>query len=343
MREFFGGLYGNERTKKRLGNAILEGKLPHAFIISGAKGAGKKTLALQVSAALNCENLQNNNYSLPCNKCNTCRRIFGGNFTDIKFIRRREDKQSIGVEDIRDARDDMYLSATESDTKIYIIEEAEKITPEAQNALLKVIEEPPTSMVVFFLAKETDRLLTTVKSRSQSIGMEVFEPEKIGEYIKSVSERAANLARINRADFESILMSADGRIGRALLLLDSDASGIKEERETVDAILSALRQGASYKELYSALSRLPKSRAEFSEMLEEIMKALRDMTVLKYSTEEGLLYFKSAEDALSMSEGIGTKRLVMIYGIFKDALIDNSKNVSVSTVTCDLGAKIKSI
>ncbi len=344
MREFFGGLYGNDRTKKRLGASILENKLPHAFILSGARGSGKKTLALEISAALNCENSKNGAMPLPCRKCNTCRRIFDGNFTDIKYIRRQEDKQTVGVDDIRAARDDMYLSACESDVKIYIVEEAHRVTNQAQNALLKVIEEPPTNMTVFFLAEETDSLLTTVKSRAQTVVMESFSPESMGEYIISVSEQAAIMARRKKEEFDGILMSADGCIGKALRLIDTDAQAeIKKERDTVMRILAALKQGTPYKELHSALSRIPKTKSGFAETLEELMKAIRDMLVLKYSKNATLVFFGSKEDAIKTAEGIESKRLVLIYDILKDALLDNTKNVSITVMTSDLGAKIKSV
>ena len=140
MRRYFTRLHGNDTVKKRLGAAILSESLNHALLIAGPDGSGKNTLATEIAAALNCEKKGDQVSPLPCGTCNTCRRIYEENYTDIKRLKRDSSKATIGVEELRLFREDMFLSATESDYKIYIIEDADKMTPNAQNALLKVLE-----------------------------------------------------------------------------------------------------------------------------------------------------------------------------------------------------------
>ena len=132
MRDFLPGLFGNDAAKLRIGLAIENKTLAHAFLICGPEGSGKTTLALEMAAAVNCENKNDPRHSLPCHSCNTCRRIRSGGFVDIKFLERKGDKQTIGVSEIRDYREDMFLSSSESDHKIYIIKDADKMTPNAQ-------------------------------------------------------------------------------------------------------------------------------------------------------------------------------------------------------------------
>ena len=151
MGGFFSGLFGNEPLKTRLGGAIRRGTAAHAFLISGPEGSGKMTLAKEMAAAFNCEKRGDGISPLPCHSCNTCRRIFEDGFTDVKTLSKPKDKATIGVGEIRYFREDMFLSATESDYKIYVIDDAERMTPNAQNALLKVLEEPPNNVVIILL------------------------------------------------------------------------------------------------------------------------------------------------------------------------------------------------
>lgn len=140
VKNYFPRLIGNEETKNRIGKAIESGRLPHAFLIGGPSGSGKSTLAIEIAAAMNCKGEGD---SLPCARCESCRRIYEGIYPDVKILSKAKDRATLGVEAIKDFREDMFLSSTESEHKIYIIDDAECMTPEAQNALLKVLEEPP--------------------------------------------------------------------------------------------------------------------------------------------------------------------------------------------------------
>ena len=133
MSKYFSALFGNEATKARIGRAITDGTLPHAFLVSGPEGSGKATLATEIAAALNCE--RRGGGELPCHMCNSCRRIKDGSFIDVKWLEKPKDKMTIGVGEVRTFREDMFLSATESDYKVYIIDDADRMTPNAQNAL----------------------------------------------------------------------------------------------------------------------------------------------------------------------------------------------------------------
>ena len=146
MRSYFTDILGNEDAKSRLFKAITRGTLPHAHIIVGPVGSGKKTMAKAIAAAVNCANIDSDEHSLPCGVCNNCRRIKEDIFPDIKFLGKSNGKATIGVEDTREFREDMFLSATEAAHKFYVIENAESLTSAAQNALLKVLEEPPKNV-----------------------------------------------------------------------------------------------------------------------------------------------------------------------------------------------------
>jgi len=343
MRKYFSGLYGNDAAKTRLGNSIEGGTLPHAFLVIGAFGSGKRTLALELSAALNCENKGDASHQLPCRRCNSCRRIFDKNFADITTLSRQGGKATIGVDEVRLFREDMYLSPTESSFKIYVIEDADKLTPNAQNALLTVLEEPPTNVIILLLAESGDKILTTIKSRTQSIAMQRFDYGDMRRYLLKNSDKAALYSKTEPEALDGIIMSSDGRIGQALALLsDKESKKNQKSRAVTERIVRAL--GArSYIELYTAISELPTSRAEFCEAVEEVMSAVRDITLIKLDPTLPLIFYTSRETAKAIAAEMNTKRLITVYELLKDALDDASKNVGISAITAGLGAKIKLI
>ncbi len=336
MQRCFTRLYGNETTKSRIGSAIISAKLNHALLICGPDGSGKATLATEIAAALNCEKKSDLLSSLPCGHCNNCRRIYEDNFPDIKRLKRDASKATIGVEELRLFREDMFLSATESEHKIYIIENAERMTPNAQNALLKVLEEPPAAVTIMLLCEEGDKILTTIKSRAQLVTMQRFSPEEIKKYLSS-----KGFSSLGEKISEDI-MSADGRIGRALEIIESP-DGVEADRKIAIDIVSAMRQGAPYSELYSAVANLPQKRAELSEALELIMLAISDLVKIKSARSSPLSFFSSREAAERFAEPISQKKLLTAYDALKDASDENSKNANISALINCLGAKIKLI
>ena len=345
MRKYFPRLLGNQDTKKRLCGAVLKNTLPHAFLIVGAYGSGKKTLATELAAALNCENKHNENFSLPCHECNTCRRIRENLFADLHFIKRDSKKMSIGVEEIHKMREDMILSANESDYRIYVIEEAEKITPQAQNAMLTILEEPPEGVVIVLLASEADKILTTIKSRAQSISMQRFSKSELLEFLKEKSDKARSMEFTANEKLSGVLIAADGRIGQALALIDDTNASLEitERRELTLELVKKLGQNTPFSELYLATKELPTGRVEFKAVLEELLLALRDLILVKYDKNAPLVFFTSQETALEISGNMKTKRLFGIYDIVKKTLEDNAKNANIGAAIANLAAEIKLI
>lgn len=342
MRTYFPRLIGNGETKERLGRAIEAGSLPHAFLIGGPAGSGKSTLATEIAAAMNCERKSEAEGLLPCGECNCCKRIYSGSFPDVKILAKKKDKATLGVEAVKDFRDDMFLSSTESDYKIYIIDDAEAMTPEAQNALLKVLEEPPRSVIIILLAKECDRILTTIKSRAQYIAMGRFDDLEIANWLCGESVEARMLKASDSDRFLGLIMSADGRLGLAKALLTKRMSDQnEEEREEIIRLIKAIGQKSGYAEIYSALSDFPQKRAELSLSLERLMTALRDLIVIKYDPNAKTLFFPSADEATRLCGDISARRLVSLYDAVSEAHELCSRNANVSNLMASLCSKIR--
>ena len=342
MKQCFPEIFGNDFHKNRIAAAIAEERLPHAFLIDGPEGSGKMTLAKEIAAALNCERQSDVNSPLPCGICNSCRRIRENAFTDVKILSKPSDKATIGVGLIKDFRSDMYLTATESRYKIYIIDEAEKMTTEAQNALLIVLEEPPKNVIIMLLSSGSDAILTTIKSRTQYIAMSRFTAAELSEYLTKTTPEAARMAREDAEGYKALLVSADGIIGRAKALLDpGKKEENKEKRRETLAIISALGAKVPYTTLYEAISALPTKRAEFSEALELLISAIRDLTLAKKTAECNPLFFTDMSEAKEYAKDIPLRRLAKIYDIISDVHDECSKNANTTLLQSKLAAEIK--
>ena len=342
MRSFFPNIFGNDFHKNRIANAILEERLPHALLIDGPVGSGKRTFARDIACALNCECRGDGTRSLPCGRCNSCRRISEGSFTDVKVLKRTDGKATIGEKEIKDFRADMYLSATESGYKIYIIDEAEKMTTEAQNALLIILEEPPKNVVIMLLASGTDSILTTIKSRTQYVAMSRFTADELSQYLESVSPDARSLAFRDTEAYRAMLVSSDGRIGRALELLNPVKRAENEEqREEIMTLIRVLGKKVPYTQLYSAVTSLPQKRVEFSEALERLICALGDLIAAKRSDSFAPSFFPDVSSAKEAGEGIAQQRLLKIYDIVIDTYRECEKNANVTLAVANMASMIK--
>ena len=345
VREIFLGLFGNDAVKKRFSTAILSGTLPHAFLIDGPSGSGKRTLVLEISAALNCENRTDGTKPLPCRRCNTCRRIFEGSYTDIKSLSLQKGKSTVGVDAVKDFKEDMFLTATESDYKIYVFENAEALTPQAQNALLTVMEEPPPNVIIFLLSSSSDKILTTIKSRAQYVSMERFDRNRLEDFLISAVPPAAILKGTDPDSFSAVISKSGGYIGRAKKLLDPEgAARAKEEREAVGKFTAALDTRAPFSELYSAISGFPSLRGELILMLEEVDAAISDMIKFKNSEDtEHFTFYYSREDVGQAAKGISLPRLFKAHELIVTASEQLSKNAMTDTVLSSLAANLKLI
>lgn len=161
----FETLLGNDQLKKNLAESLAKGRISHFYLISGPRGSGKHTLAKLLAAAILCRGTRK-----PCGVCDPCRKVFSGNHPDFITVDDPE-KKTVTVDLIRQARADIYVQPNESDYKIYLFPRAQDMGLPGQNALLKVLEEPPKYGVFILLTDNPDKLLPTVRSRCTELKM----------------------------------------------------------------------------------------------------------------------------------------------------------------------------
>ena len=205
----FEGLLGNERLKENLRMSVGRGRISHFYLISGPAGSGKRTLAKLLSAAILCQG-----EGKPCLSCNACRKVMGDSHPDCITIV-DPDHKAVAVDIVRDARADMYVMPNESDRKVYIF--PQELRVEGQNALLKILEEPPEYGVFILLTDNPEKLLPTVRSRCTELSLLAL-PESV--------MRQALKAEFPDTDEESLaaaIMRSGGYLGQAKALLAEGA------------------------------------------------------------------------------------------------------------------------
>ena len=205
----FEGLLGNERLKENLRMSVSRGHISHFYLISGPAGSGKHTLAKLLSAAILCQG-----DNKPCLSCNACRKVMGDAHPDCITVT-DPDHKAVAVDIVRDARADMYVMPNESDRKVYIF--PQELRVEGQNALLKILEEPPEYGVFILLSDNPEKLLPTVRSRCTELSLLALPEQLLRQTLK---------AQFPDADEESLsaaIMRSGGYLGQAKALLEAGA------------------------------------------------------------------------------------------------------------------------
>ena len=298
---YFGNIAGNRQLLDRLGREILSESLPHAHIIEGEEGSGRRSIALAAAAALSCTD--RNSEQLPCGKCSACRKIFGGLTPDVIRLTTGRDKQSIGVDEARFIRSDIVTLPNDFDYKVYIIENADKMTPQAQNALLLTLEEPPKYAYFFLICRSASAMLETVRSRAPVLRTRPLDDRELADYIITNNKQAEALSQSSPEEFAELIRSSSGCIGQALRLLDpKERQPMLEKRHLARDFVMSYDRMVPAGEKIALISRFSSKREEVITQLEFAVSALRDLAVLKKAEDAPLLFWTDRDYALEISE-----------------------------------------
>jgi len=312
MRPAFTDIIGNEQLRARLCRDVAEGSLSHAYIIEGARGSGKHTLALRLAAAIACEHREDPSHPLPCLTCPACKKILSGNSPDVIYIN-RDDKSTLGVDAVRMLKSDVYVAPNDISTKVYIIEDAHLLTIQAQNAFLLTLEEPPEYVLFLLLCESTATLLETVRSRAPTLRTEPIAPEDIGKHLREHVPEARKLAAEAPTEFGEILAAADGSIGRAMALLDPKLyKPLSEKRQRARRFVQICGEQRKSTLAMRFLLSLPQKRDELTEQCNEILLCLRDLLLCKQTETAPLCFFGDREEACSLAYSFTTPALLTL-------------------------------
>lgn len=274
----FTDIIGQEQIKEHLQNAISMNKVSHAYIINGERSSGKEFIARIFAMTLQCEKGETE----PCGECHSCRQAMSNNQPDIIYIG-HEKPNTIGVEDIRgQINNDIGIKPYSSPRKIYIMNEGEKMTVQAQNALLKTLEEPPEYAVILILTTNVEALLPTILSRCVVLNMKPVQDAQVKRYLMEelgVPDYKANIC----------VAFARGNIGKAKLLASSEEfEKVKDEAITLVKYINDME----INEIVKAIKKITEYKFDVNDYLDILSVWYRDVLLYKATKDINSLIFK---------------------------------------------------
>ena len=278
----FEEIRGNTPLVEQLRRSAASGRSSHAYLFLGGAGAGKRLIANTFAKALQCEGEKR-----PCDSCKSCHAFNHGNHPDVIYFQPLKNGKTYTIEDVREQLlETVDLKPFQYEKKIYIIEKADTLNIQSQNALLKTLEEPPAHAVFLLLAERAEAFLPTILSRVVVMKIRPLSAETIADYLM----QAGHLAE------ESHILSAyaQGRIGQALELVEDE--GFREMRQDILGKLEAL-PSMSEGDAYLLATDLEgyKNDLRFLDIME---LWYRDLLTAKSLREEGYLIQRDKKDAI---------------------------------------------
>lgn len=274
----FNDIIGHDEIIRHLKNAMESDKISHSYIFTGRPGSGKKLLAATYAMTLQCEA----GGTEPCGECDSCKKAIGKNHPDIITIT-HEKPGTISIDEIREQLiHDVAIRPYYSTHKIYIVPDAEMMTVQAQNALLKTIEEPPEYAVIMLLTSNADALLPTIQSRCVRLDLKVVDDSLVKKYL---------MERLHVPDYQADIDTsfAQGSIGKA-----KEAATSEEFSVLTQNALKMLKNSGSMEvyELADEVKTLSEEKHNINEYLDIFQFWFRDVLMFKATREIDNLVFK---------------------------------------------------
>lgn len=315
----FKDIIGHEQIIEHLQNAIAMDKVSHAYIINGPDKSGKMMLAEAFAMTVQCEQGGRD----ACLECHSCKQALGRNQPDIIYVS-HEKPNTISVDDIRtQVNNDIVIKPYSSRHKIYIIDEAEKMNVQAQNALLKTIEEPPAYAIILLLTTNADNFLPTILSRCVSLNIKAVPDETIEKYLMSNWQIPDYQAQI-------CVAFAQGNVGKAIQLASS--SDFNELKASVLQLVKRLHEIDLY-ELTEAVKQISEYKLQINDYFDLMMVWYRDVLYFKATGDvNGLIFKDEVYDIKRRAEKSSYNGIEQIIEALQKAQLRLSANVNFDLV-----------
>ena len=274
----FSDIIGHEQITEHLKNAIALDKVSHAYIFNGPDGSGKMMLAEAFAMALQCEG----EGTKPCLSCHSCKQAMDHNQPDIIYVT-HEKPNVIKVDDIRkQINNDIVIKPYSSRYKVYIVDEAEKMNPQAENALLKTIEAPPAYAVIILLTTNADSFLPTILSRCIRLNLKSVKADVIKNFL---------MKNYQIPDYQADVCAAfsQGNVGKAIELASSEQFG--ELKASVLQLMKRLKDIDLY-EMTEAVKQIAEYKLTVNDYFDLMMIWFRDVLYMKATNDANGLIFK---------------------------------------------------
>ena len=315
----FHDILGHEQIIAHLQNAIEEDKVSHAYIFNGPEASGKMMLAEAFAMALQCEG----EGKRPCLECRSCRQAADHNQPDIIYVS-HEKPNTIGVDDIRtQINNDIDIKPYSSRYKVYIVDEAQKMNQQAQNALLKTIEEPPAYVIILLLTTNADSFLQTILSRCITLNLKAVKEDKIKEYL---------MKHYQIPDYQADICAAfsQGNVGKAIQLASSEEFG--ELKASVLQLMKRLEDIDLY-EMTGAVKQIAEYKLSVNDYFDLMMIWFRDVLYLKATNDvDGLIFKDEVYDIKKQAAKRSYQGIETILEALEKAKIRLNANVNFDLV-----------
>jgi DNA polymerase III subunit gamma/tau len=331
----FADVIGQDHVTVPLSQALDNNRVNHAYLFSGPRGCGKTTSARIMARALNCENGPT---SVPCGKCESCVELARGGPGSIDVIEIDAASHG-GVDDARDLRERAFFTPMKARYKVYIIDEAHMVTPQGFNALLKLVEEPPSHLRFIFATTEPEKVIGTIRSRTHHYPFRLLPPKLLGDYLLDLCGREG--VAIEPTVVPLIVRAGAGSVRDSLSVLDQLIGGSGPEGvtyalatallgytpdtlldETVDAL--AADDGAT---VFGVIEKVVETGQDPRRFAEDLLQRLRDLVVVSAvpgAASRGLIELSddSAERLTGQAARFGRADLTRAADIVSQGLTD---------------------
>ncbi len=315
----FKDILGHEQIISHLQNAITMDKVSHAYIINGPDKSGKRMLAEAFAAALQCEE----GGSEACGTCHSCKQAEGRNQPDIIYVG-HEKPNTLSVDDIRtQVNNDIVIKPYSSRYKVYIIDEAEKMNVQAQNALLKTIEEPPAYAVILLLTTNADAFLPTILSRCVTLNIKAVPDGQIKKFL---------MRRYQVPDYQAdvCVAFAQGNVGKAIQLASSE--DFNELKAATLQLMKRVKEIELY-EMTEAVRQIGEYKLQISDYFDLMMIWYRDVLMFKATGDvNGLIFKDEVYDIKRQAEKSSYNGIERILRALEKAQVRLGANVNFDLV-----------
>ena len=274
----FQNIIGHEKLIEHLQNAITMDKVSHAYILNGPDLSGKMTIAEAFALALQCEK----GGIEGCMECHACKQVLSHNHPDVIYVR-HEKPNTISVDDIRvQLNQDAGIRPYSGKYKIYIVDDAEKMNENAQNALLKTLEEPPEYVIILLLSNNAEKFLPTIQSRCIRLNLLPVSDKLIRKYIMEHNQ-------IPDYQVDLSLEFAQGNVGKAIQLASSES--FNELKNSAVELMKRIKDIDDY-EMGAAVKQINEYKLSVNDYFDIMMVWYRDVLMYKATVDINSLIFK---------------------------------------------------
>jgi DNA polymerase-3 subunit delta' len=320
----FAQIVGHARTFELLRRSVSRGSVPQSLLFAGPEGIGKHAAAIALAQAINCPQQADGD---GCGTCNACRRIAAGTFSDVVVLD-KGDRASIGIEPLRDqVLNPIGYRPFEGRRRVFIIDPADDMTVQTQDALLKTLEEPPPSAVLILVTAYPDSLLATVRSRCRRVRFAPLADEDVARVL-------TRTCRVDPVEARHRAMLAGGSVSRALA---ADGREFVDDRDAALGLLAALTERQVPARLKAAagfaqVEKKRRAREAASTRLALLASLLRDLLVLDLRGRDELANTDLADQLAHLVPAFPAERLVSAFAAVRQAEASIDRNASPKIV-----------